>query len=67
MSDAVSQYGFTVGRRGYAPEQVDRSLVALTAQRDAAWERRVGQGPVYQNVIVNAVTERCFIGIVATR
>ncbi|MFJ9845403.1 hypothetical protein ACIRYZ_34175 [Kitasatospora sp. NPDC101155] len=39
MSDAVPQYGFTQARRGYAPEQVDRALVALTAQRDEAWER----------------------------
>lgn len=39
MSDAVPQYGFTAARRGYAPEQVDRALTALTAQRDEAWER----------------------------
>ncbi|WP_344339522.1 hypothetical protein, partial [Kitasatospora putterlickiae] len=39
MSDAVPQYGFTVARRGYAPEQVDRALTALTAQRDEGWER----------------------------
>ncbi|MFD8701284.1 hypothetical protein ACFV1W_01520 [Kitasatospora sp. NPDC059648] len=39
MSDAVPQYGFSQARRGYAPEQVDRALVALTAQRDEAWER----------------------------
>ncbi|MFB7475389.1 hypothetical protein [Kitasatospora sp. NPDC056184] len=39
MSDAVPQYGFTVARRGYAPEQVDRTLTALTAQRDEGWER----------------------------
>ncbi|MFC8449596.1 hypothetical protein [Kitasatospora sp. NPDC057223] len=39
MSDAVSQYGFTAARRGYAPEQVDRTLSALTAQRDESWER----------------------------
>ncbi|MFJ2575468.1 hypothetical protein [Kitasatospora aureofaciens] len=39
MSDAVPQYGFTPARRGYAPEQVDRALAALTAQRDEAWER----------------------------
>ncbi|MFB7675449.1 hypothetical protein ACFC26_28960 [Kitasatospora purpeofusca] len=39
MSDAVPQYGFTVARRGYAPEQVDRALTAYTAQRDEAWER----------------------------
>ncbi|MGW2253569.1 hypothetical protein ACWCXH_25735 [Kitasatospora sp. NPDC001660] len=39
MSDAVPQYGFTVARRGYAPEQVNRALAALTAQRDEAWER----------------------------
>ncbi|MFD5082338.1 hypothetical protein ACFWOG_06830 [Kitasatospora sp. NPDC058406] len=39
MSDAVPQYGFTVARRGYAPEQVDRALTALTARRDESWER----------------------------
>ncbi|MGW7585407.1 hypothetical protein ACWGKU_24450 [Kitasatospora sp. NPDC054768] len=39
MSDAVPQYGFTQARRGYVPEQVDRALAALTAQRDEAWER----------------------------
>ncbi|MFD7833448.1 hypothetical protein ACFV6I_39030, partial [Kitasatospora sp. NPDC059803] len=39
MSDAVPEYGFTSARRGYAPEQVDRALTALTAQRDEAWER----------------------------
>ncbi|MFJ6383419.1 hypothetical protein ACIQI7_25870 [Kitasatospora sp. NPDC092039] len=39
MSDAVPQYGFTQARRGYAPEQVERALAALTAQRDEAWER----------------------------
>ncbi|WP_405011849.1 hypothetical protein [Kitasatospora sp. NBC_01539] len=39
MSDAVSQHGFTVARRGYAPEQVDATLRALTADRDEAWER----------------------------
>ncbi|MEV0530218.1 hypothetical protein [Kitasatospora sp. NPDC050463] len=39
MSDAVPQHGFTAARRGYAPEQVDRALTALTAQRDEAWER----------------------------
>ncbi|WP_104818036.1 hypothetical protein [Kitasatospora sp. MMS16-BH015] len=38
MSD-VSQTGFTAARRGYAPEQVDRALVALTGERDSAWER----------------------------
>ncbi|MFE2728035.1 hypothetical protein [Kitasatospora sp. NPDC059327] len=39
MSDAVPQHGFTAARRGYAPEQVDRALHALTVQRDEAWER----------------------------
>jgi hypothetical protein len=39
MSDAIPSYGFTAARRGYAPEQVDRALVALTAQRDEAWQR----------------------------
>ncbi|MFG3225823.1 hypothetical protein ACGF07_13715 [Kitasatospora sp. NPDC048194] len=39
MSDAVPQHGFSQARRGYAPEQVDRALAALTAQRDEAWER----------------------------
>ncbi|WP_030270798.1 hypothetical protein [Streptomyces sp. NRRL B-24484] len=39
MSDAVSQHGFTVARRGYAMEQVDATLRALTADRDEAWER----------------------------
>ncbi|MFJ4798553.1 coiled-coil domain-containing protein [Kitasatospora purpeofusca] len=39
MSDAVPQHGFTVARRGYAPEQVDRALTVFTAQRDEAWER----------------------------
>lgn len=39
MSDAIPSYGFTAARRGYAPEQVDRALAALTAQRDAAWQR----------------------------
>lgn len=39
MSDAVSQHGFTAARRGYAPEQVDRALAALTAERDHAWEQ----------------------------
>ncbi|WP_431680099.1 hypothetical protein [Kitasatospora sp. KL5] len=39
MSDAVSQHGFTVARRGYAMEQVDATLQALTADRDEAWER----------------------------
>ncbi|MER5635974.1 hypothetical protein ABT095_03340 [Kitasatospora sp. NPDC002227] len=38
MSD-VSQTGFTAARRGYAPEQVDQALAALTAERDNAWER----------------------------
>ncbi|MEY9945533.1 hypothetical protein [Kitasatospora sp. GAS1066B] len=39
MSDAIPSYGFTAARKGYAPEQVDRSLAALTAQRDHAWHR----------------------------
>lgn len=39
MSDAVPSYGFTAARRGYAPEQVDHALTALTAQRDEAWQR----------------------------
>ncbi|MFJ1703354.1 hypothetical protein [Kitasatospora sp. NPDC088346] len=39
MSDAVSPSGFTVARRGYAPEQVDRTLDALSVDRDRAWER----------------------------
>ncbi len=39
MSDAVPSYGFTTARRGYAPEQVEHSLSALTAQRDEAWQR----------------------------
>ncbi|MFG2696230.1 hypothetical protein [Kitasatospora sp. NPDC048407] len=39
MSDAVSQYGFTVSRRGYAPEQVDAAVSALSRERDEAWER----------------------------
>ncbi|GAA1975032.1 hypothetical protein [Kitasatospora viridis] len=39
MSDAIPSYGFTQARRGYAPEQVDRALTALTAQRDEAWHR----------------------------
>ncbi|SOB82372.1 hypothetical protein [Streptomyces sp. 1331.2] len=39
MSDAVPQHGFTQARRGYAPDQVERALAALTAQRDEAWER----------------------------
>jgi tetrahydromethanopterin S-methyltransferase subunit G len=39
MSDAIPSYGFTAARRGYAPEQVDRALAALTAQRDSAWQR----------------------------
>ncbi|MFD9130143.1 hypothetical protein [Kitasatospora sp. NPDC059571] len=39
MSDAVSQHGFTVARRGYAPEQVHATLAGLTAERDQAWER----------------------------
>jgi hypothetical protein len=39
MSDAVSQHGFTVARRGYAPEQVHGTLAGLTAERDEAWER----------------------------
>ncbi|MFF7632500.1 hypothetical protein ACFZB9_05025 [Kitasatospora sp. NPDC008050] len=39
MSDAIPSYGFTAARRGYAPEQVDRALTALTAQRDEAWQR----------------------------
>ncbi|MFE0463466.1 hypothetical protein ACFW1A_29860 [Kitasatospora sp. NPDC058965] len=39
MSDAIPSYGFTSARRGYAPEQVDHALAALTAQRDEAWQR----------------------------
>ncbi|MFE9425212.1 hypothetical protein ACFYNO_19815 [Kitasatospora sp. NPDC006697] len=39
MSDALPSYGFTQARRGYAPEQVDRALAALTGQRDEAWQR----------------------------
>ncbi|MFC8722992.1 hypothetical protein [Kitasatospora sp. NPDC057198] len=39
MSDAVSQYGFTPSRRGYAPEQVDAAVTALSRERDEAWER----------------------------
>ncbi|WP_329582953.1 hypothetical protein OG500_22815 [Kitasatospora sp. NBC_01250] len=39
MSDAIPSYGFTAARRGYAPEQVDRALIALTSQRDEAWQR----------------------------
>ncbi|MFJ8044444.1 hypothetical protein ACIRBX_28465 [Kitasatospora sp. NPDC096147] len=39
MSDAVSQHGFIVTRRGYAPEQVDHAMAALTAERDRAWEQ----------------------------
>ncbi|MDH6112480.1 chemotaxis protein histidine kinase CheA [Kitasatospora sp. MAP12-15] len=39
MSDAVPSYGFTAARRGYAPEQVEHTLHALTAQRDEAWQR----------------------------
>ncbi|MGW4382511.1 hypothetical protein [Kitasatospora sp. NPDC004531] len=39
MSDAVSQYGFTVSRRGYAPEQVEAAVTALSRERDEAWER----------------------------
>ncbi|WP_329567011.1 hypothetical protein [Kitasatospora sp. NBC_01266] len=39
MSDAIPSYGFTAARKGYAPEQVDRALGALTAQRDHAWHR----------------------------
>ncbi|MFJ6212658.1 hypothetical protein ACIQGZ_04910 [Streptomyces sp. NPDC092296] len=39
MSDAVSAYDFTTARRGYAPEQVERAVTALVAQRDDAWER----------------------------
>ncbi|GLW57818.1 hypothetical protein [Kitasatospora phosalacinea] len=39
MSDAVSQYGFTPSRRGYAPEQVDAAVTDLSRARDEAWER----------------------------
>ncbi|RAJ36043.1 hypothetical protein K353_04780 [Kitasatospora sp. SolWspMP-SS2h] len=39
MSDAVSQYGFTPSRRGYAPDQVDAAVTALSRARDEAWER----------------------------
>ncbi|MFJ5884046.1 hypothetical protein [Kitasatospora cineracea] len=39
MSDAVSQYGFTPSRRGYAPDQVDAAVTALSRERDEAWER----------------------------
>ncbi|WP_035846774.1 hypothetical protein [Kitasatospora azatica] len=39
MSDAIPSYGFTAARRGYAPDQVDRALAGLTAQRDEAWHR----------------------------
>ncbi|MCX4747105.1 hypothetical protein OG455_16525 [Kitasatospora sp. NBC_01287] len=39
MSDAIPSYGFTAARKGYAPEQVDRALAALTGQRDHAWHR----------------------------
>ncbi|GGQ74566.1 hypothetical protein [Kitasatospora griseola] len=39
MSDAVSQYGFTVSRRGYAPDQVEAAVTALSRERDEAWER----------------------------
>ncbi|WP_344447101.1 hypothetical protein, partial [Kitasatospora nipponensis] len=39
MSDAIPSYGFTAARRGYAPDQVDHAMAALTAQRDEAWQR----------------------------
>ncbi|MGP3638574.1 hypothetical protein ACTU45_35715, partial [Streptomyces sp. 24-1644] len=36
----VSAHGFVgVRGRGYRPEQVDRAVAALSAERDAAWER----------------------------
>jgi hypothetical protein len=39
MSHAVTANGFAAARRGYAPQQVDRVVSALVAQRDEAWER----------------------------
>lgn len=40
MSSAATSHGFGAGRgRGYRPDQVDAFAVALSAERDAAWER----------------------------
>lgn len=39
MRASVSSHGFTVVRRGYRAEQVDRLLSRLSAGRDEAWER----------------------------
>jgi hypothetical protein len=39
MSDAVSPHGFTVARRGYRADQVQRAVDEVTAARDSAWQR----------------------------
>ncbi|WP_320779864.1 cellulose-binding protein [Streptomyces sp. CRN 30] len=38
-SEPVARYGFAVVRRGYRSAQVDAYEAALSAERDAAWER----------------------------
>ena len=40
MTTSLTPEGFSTARgRGYRPDQVDRFLVDLSDERDAAWER----------------------------
>ncbi|MER7836110.1 cellulose-binding protein [Streptomyces sp. NPDC096040] len=58
----MSPYGFvTVRGRGYRPEQVDAFLVALSQDRDAAWERAARLTVLAKDMEAEAVRMRAVV------
>ncbi|MFE4968072.1 cellulose-binding protein [Streptomyces sp. NPDC056660] len=61
-SASMSPYGFvTVRGRGYRPDQIDAFLVALSLDRDAAWERAARLTVLAKDMEAEAVRMRAVV------
>lgn len=57
-SASASSHGFVTVRRGYRPEQADAYVLALSGDRDAAWERAARLTVLAKDMAAQAVALR---------